>query len=76
MKAKFKIGDIVSVNDLYLQQGKALFHKELKHKKFQGKIAGVHENTYDEKDGFGEIWQNFYDFKNGLSICEIFLRLV
>lgn len=74
MKAKYKVGDIVTVNGEYLRQGKAFFGKELKHKTFCGKITMVYENTNDEKDGFGEIWRNFYEFKNGLHICELFLR--
>ncbi len=74
MKAKFKAGDTVTVNDEYLRQGKAFFSKELRHKNFSGKIIKVYENTKDEKDGFGDIWRNFYEFKGGLQICEIFLR--
>ena len=76
MKAKFKVGDFVKVNSEYLRQGKAYFGKELKHKNFRGKIVRVFENTNDEKDGHGEIWRNFYQFKNGLQICEIFLQEV
>jgi len=73
MKAEFKAGDLVTVNDTYLREGKAFFGKNLKHRKFQGKIAKVYENTHDEKDGHGDVWQNFYEFKNGLQICERFL---
>ena len=75
MKAKFKVGDTVTVNDEYLRQGKAYFGKALKHKKFCGKILKVFENTNDEKDGHGEIWRNFYEFRGDFHICEIFLRL-
>ena len=74
MKAKYKTGDLVTVNDEYFRQGKAFFGKELKHKKFRGKIVKVFENTGDGKDGFGDVWRNFYEFKGGLQICEIFLR--
>ena len=74
MTAVFKVGDLVSVNDRYLFEGKQLFGKKLKHKKFQGKIIEVFENTYDERDGHGDIWRNFYGFKGGLQICEIFLK--
>jgi hypothetical protein len=74
MKAKFKVGDFVTVNDEYFRQGKAFFQKELRHKKFRGKIVRVYENTKDEKDGFGEIWRNFYEFNGGLQICELFLK--
>ena len=76
MKAKFKVGDLVTVNNEYLRQGKAYFGKDLKHKYFQGKIIRVYENTNDEKDGQDDIWRNFYEFGCGLQICELFLRLV
>ena len=75
MKAKYKVGDIVTVNGKYFIEGKAYFGKELKHKKFCGMITKIFENTNDEKDGHGEIWNNFYQFKNGIQICELFLRL-
>ena len=75
MTAKYKVGDMVTVNDEYWKQGKTFFAKELKHKYFKGKITKVFENTGDEKDGFGDIWRNFYEFKGGLQICELFLRL-
>ena len=74
MKAKFKAGDMVAVNNEYLRQGKAYFGDELRHKNFRGKIVKVHENTNDERDGQGDIWRNFYEFDNNLHICEIFLR--
>jgi hypothetical protein len=74
MKAKYKVGDLVTVNGEYLRQGKAFFDKELKHKYFRGEIIKVYENTNDEKDGFGDIWRNFYEFKGGVQICELFLR--
>jgi len=73
MKAKFKVGDLVAVNDTYLREGKAFFGKELKHRNFRGKIFKVYENTHDERDGFGSAWQNLYEFKNGVQICERFL---
>jgi len=73
MTAKFTVGDLVTVNDTYLREGKAFFARELKHKNFLGKIAKVYENTRDERDGHGDVWQNFYEFKNGLQICERFL---
>jgi len=76
MKAKFKVGDMVAVNNEYLRQGKAYFGKELRHKNFCGKIVRVHENTNNEKDGHGDIWRNFYDFDGDIHICEIFLRSV
>ena len=74
MEAIFKVGDIVGVNSEYHKKGKAYFGRHLKHKNFKGTIVKVHENTNDEKDGFGDIWQNFYEFKGGISICEIFLK--
>jgi hypothetical protein len=74
MTAKFKTGDLVTLNDEYFRQGKAFFDKQLRLKKFSGKITKVYENTNDEKDGFGEVWRNFYEFKNDLQICELFLR--
>jgi len=73
MTAKFKIGETVAVNDVYLREGKAFFGKKLKHKNFRGEIVKVYENTHDEKDGHGDVWQTFYGFKNGLLICERFL---
>jgi len=73
MKAKYKVGDLVAVNDAYLREGKAFFGKKLKHKNFRGKIVKVHENTHDEKDGHGNVWQTFYGFGNGLQVCERFL---
>jgi len=76
MIAKYKVGDAVGVNDRYLMEGKHYFGKELRNKKFQGVITKVFENTNDQQDGFGDIWQNFYEFKSGLQICEIFLQLV
>ena len=74
MKAKFKVGDTLSVNNKYLREGKAYFGKNLKYKNFVGKVKKVHENTYGEKDGFGDVWQNFYEFENGETICETFLN--
>jgi len=75
MKAKFKVGDLVAVNDEYRRQGKAYFGKELKHKNFRGKIVKVHENAKDERDGHGDIWPNFYEFRGDVHICEKFLGL-
>ncbi|MCL2194295.1 MAG: hypothetical protein FWB78_12990 [Treponema sp.] len=76
MTAKFTVGDLVTVNDVYLREGKAFFGKNLKHGKFQGKIAKVYENTHDERDGHGDVWQTFYGFESGLQICERFLSRV
>ena len=73
MIAKFKVGDVVTVNDAYLREGKKFFDRELKHKNFRGKIVKVYENTHDERDGHGDVWQTFYMFKNDLQICERFL---
>jgi len=75
MKAKFKIGDIVTVNARFLEEGRHYFGKELKNKNFRGEILKVYENTNDEKDGFGDVWPNVYIFKGNQSICELFLRL-
>ena len=47
MKAKFKVGDILSVNDEYLRQGNRYFGKHLKNKRFKGEVIKVHENTND-----------------------------
>ena len=74
MKAKFKVGDLVTVNNEYLRQGKAYFGNELRHKNFREKIVRVYENTNDEKDGQGGIWRNFYEFSGDVHICEMFLR--
>ena len=75
MKAKFEVGDIVEVNERYLQEGRRYFGKALRHKNFRGEILKVYENTNDEKDGHGDVWPNVYIFKGDLSICELFLRL-
>jgi len=73
MEAKFKVGDLATVNEVYLREGRAFFGKRLKHENFRGRIVKVYENTHNEKDGHGDIWQTFYEFKNGLQICERFL---
>jgi len=75
VKAKFKVGDLVTVNDRYWEEGLRYFGKELRHRNLRAKIIAVHENTNDEKDGFGEIWQNHYECKGGVLICELFLQL-
>jgi len=66
MTAKFTVGD----------KERPFFARELKHKNFRDKIVKVYENTRDERDGHGDVWQNFYEFKNGLQICEKFLSRV
>ena len=76
MQAKYGIGDILTVNGDYLREGKAYFGKNLNHKNFCGAVLKVFENTNDEKDGFGDVWSNFYEFNDGLQICERFLRRV
>jgi hypothetical protein len=75
MKAKFKVGDLVTVNSKYLREGLRYFGKELKHRNLKGKIIKVFENINDEKDGHGDIWCNFYEFADNVHICEMFLQL-
>jgi hypothetical protein len=75
MKAKFRVGDRVTVNAKYLREGRRYFGRELKYIKLLGKIVTVHENTNNEKDGQGDIWKNFYEVNGGVLICEAFLRL-
>jgi len=75
MKAKFKVGDLVTVNERYLIEGDCYFGKELRHRNFRREVIAVHENTSDERDGFGEIWQNHYECNGGILICELFLQL-
>ena len=76
MKAKYKVGDVLSINDEYIKQGKLYFGKNLKNKNFVGKVEKVYENTHDDKDGFGDVWQNIYVFKDETSICEKFLKKI
>ena len=76
MKAKFKVGDVVRTNDHYRHEGQKYFGKNLQHRYLTGKILKVYENTNDEKDGSGEVWTNFYEFKGKITINERFLDLV
>ena len=74
MKAKFNVGEVLTVNDAYRRQGSVFFGKDLKHRYFIGKVLKVCENTNDQTDGSGNVWPNVYIFRGGLSICESFLR--
>ena len=74
MKAKFQIGEMVKTNARYRSEGQKYFGKNLRHRNFKGRITEVFENTDDEKDGHGDIWENFYKFENGAQICELFLE--
>jgi len=74
VKAKYKVGDTVAVNERYLNEGARYFGKELKHKTLKGKIVKVFENTNDERDGSGDIWQTFYEVTGSIHICECFLK--
>lgn len=76
MKAKFKVGDIVCTNDIFRSEGRRYFGKDLKHTKMRSKIKEVYENTYDEKDGQGDVWLNRYLLGNGEVFCERFLEKV
>ena len=72
-KAKYKIGDVLAVNDLYRREGRRYFGKALTHKRFKGEVIAV-KYTDGEKDGSGEVWPNIYVFDGELEFCEKFLE--
>jgi hypothetical protein len=55
---KFKIGDDVTVNDLYLTEGYDRFGRDLLHKNLQGKVIKIWINTTGMCDSFGMMVEN------------------
>ena len=52
-KTKFKKGDRVTINSLYLKEGRQYFGKYLKHTKLDGIVEKVYCYNHQEKDSFG-----------------------
>jgi len=78
MKAKFEIGDTVTLSDLYFHEGFGYFGKNLRHqsqKKMQ--VVKVCIPKLGEQDGLGELVPIIYNVKVGMeleSFCEKFLK--
>jgi len=73
-----KIGDKVTTSELYLIEGMAYFGKNLLHRKLNGIIIKIYENTTGKRDSFNNIVEDvvIVKHKNGVdSFCKKFLKL-
>ena len=80
MLAKYKIGDTLTVNEMYLKFSKKYLDKPYKKNKFKGKVVDVCKYNNHLR---GNMWADdirdseiMYVFKNSVCLAECFLREV